>query len=186
MQVLRISSVHSAVSHQQDLTAHNVGDDYSNVVDPFAAQPSQTMFNPDTYNSSSYMYGTTSTPSPGPAAAAASTNPYRTTPERNYTLGGGGYGANVVPALDYGRGSPAPTATTSIYSSASAPHAINTSVSPPPMPQPASPRGPRDPTPSMPTALTQSPIHEEPQYPDAPPMYDAATSQPPGQWGAKH
>ncbi|EJF66811.1 pali-domain-containing protein [Dichomitus squalens LYAD-421 SS1] len=180
------TSFHSAVSHQRDNTGYNAEDDYSNVVDPFAAQPSQTRFQPDTYNTSSYMYGQTSTPPPANAAAVAGTNPYRTTPERNYTLGGGGYGANVVPALDYGRGSPAPTATTSVYSSGSAPHTINTSISPPPMPQPASPRGPRDPTPSMHQAVTQSPIHEEPQYPDAPPMYDAATSQPPGQWGAKH
>ena len=85
----------------------------------------------------------------------------------------------------YGTGSPAPSV--SVYSSAPSMPPIQTSMSPPPMPQPTSPRGPRDPASSMPTTIVESPVHEEaPHYSDSPPMYDAATAQPPGQWGAKH
>nr|VWO96725.1 Rim9 protein [Ganoderma boninense] len=165
--------------------AYNTGTGYNNVVDPFAAQPSQTQFNPDTYNASSYMYGQVSASSPQSAVAAANTNPYRATPERNYTLGGGGYGANVVPALDQNRASPAPSS--SVYSATtSTMYPINTSVSPPPMPQPASPRGPREPATTTSQPLVSSPVQEQPPYNEAPPMYDAATAQPPGQWGAKH
>lgn len=153
------------------------------MIDPFAVQPSQAQFNTDTYNTSSYMYGQTSTLSPQ-SVAPANTNPYRATPERNYTLGGGGYGANVVPALDQHRASPAPSS--SVYSSTTVTtYPINTSVSPP-MPQPASPRGPREPTTSMAQPLVASPVQEELHYNEAPPVYDAATAQPPGQWGAKH
>ncbi|KAI0698402.1 SUR7/PalI family-domain-containing protein [Cerioporus squamosus] len=185
---VRGTSYHSAVSHQDPYQQQQ---DYTNLTDPFAAQPTQAAFNADTYNSSAYMYGQTSPPPSG----GSNTNPYRPAqasypPERSYTLGGGGYGDNVVPALNsyppYSSGSPAPSAsvyTTSSAPSAAAPPHINTSISPPPMPQPTSPRGPRDPTPTMPAPLMESP-HEE--YADSPPMYDAATAQPPGQWGAKH
>ena len=152
------------------------------MTDPFAAQPMpQSTYTPDVYNNTAYGY--TGHTSPPPAVPAA-TNPYRA-PEHSYSLGGNGYGDNVVPVLNtsaypqYGTGSPAPSM--SVYSTAtsSTPAPINTAV--PAMPQPTSPRGPRDPTPSMPATIVESPIHE-----DAPPMYDAATAQPPGQWGAKH
>ncbi len=185
---------HSAVSHQ-DSYQQNYQQDYRNMADPFAAQPSQTTFSPDAYNASSYMYNAQAQ-SP-PPNSGSNTNPYRGTQayqqDRAYTLGGGGYGDNVVPALDpsypqYGNRSPAPTAsvyTTSSTTPSAAPPPINTNIrvaSPPGMPQPTSPRGPRNPTPSMPAPVVESPAEE---YSDSPPMYDAATAQPPGRWGAK-
>ncbi|KAH9898277.1 SUR7/PalI family-domain-containing protein [Cubamyces lactineus] len=194
----RGTSYHSAVSHQQYAT------DYNNtaLADPFAAQAPvpQSGYNPDSYNATAYMHN--SAPSSPPVSGGSGTNPYRapgpyvpplSPPERNYTLGGGGYGSNVVPAMDgssaypqYGQPSPAPSApstysASTAYTSTSAPAPINTSAAAPPMPQPTSPRGPRDPNPAP---LVSSPIHEEDE--EAPPMYDAATAQPPGQWGAKH
>ncbi|KAH9944276.1 pali-domain-containing protein [Epithele typhae] len=178
----RGTSYHSAVSHND-----GYGQGYS---DPFAAPvaPAQLVshanLHNDTYNTSGYMY-----PSQTPTPPAA-TNPYRA-PEHSYTLGGNGYGSNVVPALDtsyppHPSASPAPSAP-SVYSmgTSSTPAPINTSV-PSGMPQPLSPRGPRDPNPSMPATIVESPTHEDaPHYSDSPPMYDAATAQPPGQWGAK-
>ncbi|KAI0801141.1 SUR7/PalI family-domain-containing protein [Fomes fomentarius] len=190
----RGTSYHSAVSHQ-DPYQQNYQQDYRNMADPFAAQPSQTTFNPDAYNASSYMYNAQAQ-SP-PPNGGSNTNPYRGTqtyqPDRAYTLGGGGYGDNVVPALDpsypqYGNRSPAPTAsvyTTSSTTPSVAPPPINTNTrvaSPPGMPQPTSPRGPRNPTASIPAPVVESPVED---YSDSPPMYDAATAQPPGRWGAK-
>ncbi|OSD03191.1 pali-domain-containing protein [Trametes coccinea BRFM310] len=202
----RGTSYHSAMSHQQYPSEYNA----TAAADPFAAQPPmpQTAFSPDAYNTTTYMHPGAGSSSPPPSGG--STNPYRAPgqyspalapPERNYTLGGGGYGSNVVPAMDvasstyphYSGPSPAPSApstysTSSAYT-ATAPAPINTSVQQAPgMPQPTSPRGPRDPNPahSMPSPIMQSPMHEEPEPEEAPPMYDAATAQPPGQWGAKH
>ncbi|KAH9858069.1 SUR7/PalI family-domain-containing protein [Lenzites betulinus] len=186
---VRGQSFHSAVSHQP------YPSDYSTPpADPFAAQPPmpQRTFNADTYNATAYMPTSSPPPSGGP-----DTNPYRpqnsyvpplAPPERNYTLGGGGYGSNVVPAAGvssyppYGGPSPAPSApstysASTAYSSVPAP--INTAVGGA-LSQPTSPRGPRAPNPGMPAPIVESPVHE-----DAPPMYDAATAQPAGQWGAK-
>ncbi|TFK94424.1 pali-domain-containing protein [Polyporus arcularius HHB13444] len=189
--VARGTSYHSAVSHQDPYQQQQQQHDYANLTDPFASQqPSPAGFNADSYNTTGYMYSQTSPPPSG----GSNTNPYRPAqatypPDRSYTLGGGGYGDNVVPALNsypqYGSGSPAPSA--SVYTTSSAPSAappphIDTAVSPTHMPSPTSPRGPRDPTPPMPAPIMESP-HEE--YADSPPMYDAATAQPPGQWGAK-
>ncbi|KAI0778309.1 SUR7/PalI family-domain-containing protein [Trametes elegans] len=191
----RGTSYHSAVSHQQ------YPSDYHNtaVSDPFAAQPPmpQASFNPDTYNATAYMHSPG--PSSPPPSGGSGTNPYRAQdpyvpplapPDRNYTLGGGGYGSNVVPATDmsaypqYGGPSPAPSAP-SVYSHStaytSAPPPINTAVAPL-MPQPTSPRGPRGAPTTMAGHIVESPVEE---HEDAPPMYDAATAQPPGQWGAK-
>ncbi|KAI8990552.1 pali-domain-containing protein [Trametes punicea] len=192
----RGTSYHSAVSHQQYPSDYN-----ATAADPFAAPPpvQQTAFSPDTYNTTAYMRNA------GSSSPPVGTNPYRAQQglyapsERNYTLGGGGYGSNVVPAMDiassthphYRGPSPAPSApstysTSSAYT-ATAPAPINTSVQPAPgMPQPTSPRGPRAPNPgsSMPAPLVHSPVQEEPE--EAPPMYDAATAPPPGQWSAKH
>ncbi|KAI0756871.1 SUR7/PalI family-domain-containing protein [Daedaleopsis nitida] len=180
----RGTSYHSAVSHQDTYQP-----DYRNMSDSFAAQqPQTTTFNSDSYNAMGYMYGAQSQPPLG-----GSTNPYRPT-QTSYppsSPAGNGYGDNIVPVLNasypqYGSSSPAPTS--SVYTTSSAPSTvpppINTRVaSPPGMPQPTSPRGPRDPTPSMPAAHVESPVEE---YSDSPPMYDAATAQPPGQWGVKH
>ncbi|KAI0651975.1 SUR7/PalI family-domain-containing protein [Trametes meyenii] len=181
----------TSFSHQQYPT------DYNNVPsDPFAAQPPmpQASFSPDTYNNTAYMHTDVASP---PPSGGSGTNPYRAQgpyvpplapPERNYTLGGGGYGSNTVPAPDlsayphYGGPSPAPSAPSTYSSSTAYTAPINTSV-PPAMPQATSPRGPRDASHSMPAPIVESPTQE---HEDAPPMYDAATAQPPGQWGAKH
>ncbi|KAI0639533.1 SUR7/PalI family-domain-containing protein [Trametes polyzona] len=188
----------SSVSHQQYTSDYN-----TTPADPFAAQPPmpQAHFNADAYNATAYMHN--SSPSSPPPSGGSGTNPYRAQssyvpplapPERNYTLGGGGYGSNVVPASStppypqYGGPSPAPSAPSTYSSSTaytSAPAPINTAVAPG-MPQATSPRGPREPNPSMPAPIVESPVQELPEHEDAPPMYDAATAQPPGQWGAKH
>ncbi|OBZ68545.1 hypothetical protein A0H81_11662 [Grifola frondosa] len=154
--------------------------------DPFTAQPSsQPVFNPDTYNSTGYMH-----PSSPSTSANPTNNPYRgqsayvrplSPPERNYTLGGGGYGTNVVPdaTADFPQYTSSPTST---YHTIPSPAPINTSVSP--APSTASPRATQH------SNVVQSTIHEEQRsdesYSDSPPMYDAATSQPAGAWGAKH
>ncbi|KAI0825007.1 SUR7/PalI family-domain-containing protein [Trametes gibbosa] len=192
---VRGQSFHSAVSHQP------YPSDYSATpADPFAAHPPmpQTTFNADTYNATAYM----PSPSSPPPSGGSGTNPYRAQnsyvpplapPERNYTLGGGGYGSNVVPAPSasaypqYGGPSPAPSAPSTYSASTaytSAPAPIDTTVGAA-MPQPTSPRGPRQPNPSVPAPIMESPVEGHLGHEDAPPMYDAATAQPPGQWGAK-
>ena len=115
-------------------------------------------------------------------AAASSYAP----PERSYTLGGDGYGSNTIPDPSGHAGlystapypshtSPAPI---SPVSHSPSPAPINTAAAgagPSQSQSPTNPKGPRPPAPA-----------EQPIYEDSPPMYDAATAQPPGQWGAKH
>lgn len=169
--------------------------------DPYATQtpPAQT-YHPDTYNGAAYARnpGSASPPMPVPT----STNPYlnrtqqqqQSTLDRNRSLAAGGYGSNTV---SYHSGAqdayaayspdfrlPSPGATSSAPTASPSP--IDTRVSPGSSQRGAtSPRGPRPPS-----AFVESPVHEMPEhegpYADSPPMYDAATAQPPGEWGAKH
>ncbi|KAI0028127.1 SUR7/PalI family-domain-containing protein [Vararia minispora EC-137] len=71
---------------------------------PYYSQHNQptTAFNSDLYNNTAQIYPT---PAPAPAAGGS-----RSPPQRHYTLGGGGYGDNVVPNLhdDHSTGVPLP------------------------------------------------------------------------------
>jgi len=89
--------------------------------------------------------------------------PVQQHPERSYSLGGSGYGDNVVPVLH--------------------PDPSNLRVqqaSPPPMM-----RSPHSPPPTAFQAMdfVQSPV--EHSYHDNPPVYDDTLTQPPGAWGSK-
>ena len=207
-----LSADHSAASHQQYPSA------YSNYADPYGqANPANPSgFNTDVYNSTAYMGGVTGTRSPPPNtqtppnAYGAATYQAQPQAQRQYTLGGDGYGSNVLP--DHNQPS---TAAFDPYAPYYPP---NTTTSPSPH-TPHSPHSGYSPhshgaTPPMPTAQTPTAVvgstslgvatspnairssvatlpmpsnmpQEQPQYEDSPPMYDAATAQPPGQWGAK-
>lgn len=119
-------------------------------------------------------------------------------PERSYTLGGDNYAPAVSsgspnPYADdayYARYSAGGTSQlTSPYSPLPTPSAsqIDAKVAPVPSVTTATlsptPRGPR--SPSSPQHIMPQP-QQHPVYEDSPPMYDDATAQPPGQWGAKH
>lgn len=151
-------------------------------VDPFQAYTTprtQPPFNPSTYNSTAHV-----SPPPQPTAyrqsysspVAEQTSSYYTPqvqtssvpPSRSYTLGGGGYGDNTVPAVQDPHssansavllpypGEPITPSSGSVYTAVESP----------------SPRGPRD-------LRSPSPA----PYEDSPPMYDegigAATSRRP-------
>ncbi|KAI0315656.1 SUR7/PalI family-domain-containing protein [Amylostereum chailletii] len=97
-----------------------------------------------------------SQPSPPPQPQA---------PQRNYTLGGGGYGDNVVPSL---------------HDEYQPPRSAVSSVLPYPGDNAATSSGPRGPR----ELVVQN--VGEPQYDDSPPVYDEGLSRPVGAWGAKH
>ncbi|KAF5368544.1 hypothetical protein D9758_002150 [Tetrapyrgos nigripes] len=126
----------------------------------------------DSYNYNGGGYGSQATS----YYSAPATTP-GTGPERNYTLGGDGYGENSVPPLPERQGSvpalpdhPAASSTYNIpYSGSPAPINTNLPLSGGTNP---SPRGPRQ----QPT--TSSPTHE-----DSPPGYEAGTSGITGAWG---
>ncbi|KZT30920.1 pali-domain-containing protein [Neolentinus lepideus HHB14362 ss-1] len=168
------TTYHSATSHQQDQSYY---DPYSNP-SGFAA-PTQAIdhsFNPETYNNTAMLM-----PSGSSASPYHSNSPVHTTaPERGYTVGGGGYGDNVIPAFD----EPAPIrehadpympypGTTSPSHLATSPAPLDTAVGGSSFPQThTSPvRGPRQQRSSV---LT-------PQYEDSPPMYEE-TPGTPGGW----
>ncbi|TDL28338.1 pali-domain-containing protein [Rickenella mellea] len=118
------TTYHSAISHQQYPTAYSQTDPY--------AQPQATPLNPDTYNATSTLpvaaladpyashqtaYPPTSPPQgyaqgyPTPQTYPSGTTSYytaQTQPERSYTLGGGGYGNNVVPSPSPPHADPGP------------------------------------------------------------------------------
>lgn len=157
-------------------------------------------FNADTYNATGHMampsssaYTTSYTPNAyGQMSQATYVQP-QAAPERSYTLGGDSYAAAAAsssqnPYADdtyYARYS-GTSQMTSPYSPlpTPSPSHLNTAVAPAPAgasPTSATtPRGPRSPSSPQP-APQQHPVYE-----DSPPMYDDATAQPPGQWGAKH
>lgn len=163
------TSYHSAITHQQYPSTQS-----SQFPNPYSHESS---FDPEAYNASAYMPGAHPTPSSYPAESSHY-NPY-SQPDRSYTLGGDGYNTSGAPESShlqqfdaaYSAYYPPPTT-----HSTPSPAPIITTVTPPPQPLSTSPRGPR------PSASA----YVQPQYEDSPPVYDAATSQPPGEWGAKH
>ncbi|KZT02497.1 pali-domain-containing protein [Laetiporus sulphureus 93-53] len=141
--------------------------------------PSAQPFNPNIYNSTAYMHGAAPSSTAAAAAAAATTSPYYSRsataqPDRSYTLGGGAYGTAASDAAyfnPYAQGSSSQHTTPS-------PAPINTR-------QPTM-RGPRSPPQLVESPVESMPQPAQPQYSDSPPMYDAATAQPPGMWSTKH
>ncbi|KAI0066414.1 pali-domain-containing protein [Artomyces pyxidatus] len=138
--------------------------------DPFHSQyapPPEPPLNTETYNRT----GLISSPSPPhqpqaqayvpPGDPTSFYAPHASPPQRSYTLGGGGYGANVVPALHEPQPEP--------------PASANSYLTYPGGESPTSPRGPR---------TMQQPV-QEPVYEDSPPTYDAGTAPPPGRYTAK-
>ncbi|KAH7923915.1 pali-domain-containing protein [Leucogyrophana mollusca] len=145
--------------------------------DPYASQPGSHYqdppFNPSAFNTAAAI--------PASSSQSPYTNPYTSQPptahqpERSYTLGGGGYGDNVVP----------PTQNTDPYysghyqgSSSQSPPPLNTSVMA--MPSHTSPvKGPR----GARTSMIASPPPST--YAEGPPTYESGPSGAPGRWGTK-
>ncbi|TCD68087.1 hypothetical protein EIP91_011540 [Steccherinum ochraceum] len=171
------TTYHSAASHQQYPSTYS-----TQFPDPFATQGASS-FNPEGYNSTGYLAtAPTSFPDHNYNAQSGYSAGQHAQPERSYTLGGDGYGSNTIPDFSH----PAQYSTPAPYPTHTSPGPISPQHTPSPGPintnvaaashmSPTSPRGPRPPATS-----------EQPLYEDSPPMYDAATAQPPGQWGAKH
>jgi hypothetical protein len=115
----------------------------------FTTPPAQVPFDSNTYNATGYISQPSVQSPPEPTTSYYTPQVQGVVPpSRSYTLGGGGYGNSVVPALPSPGFLPYPgseTNTDSVYSGIEAP---------------TSPRGPRDRQPS-PAA-----------YDDSPPMYD--------------
>lgn len=145
-------------------------------------------------SSSAYTTAYTPTAAYGQSSQAAYVQP-QTTAERSYTLGGDSY-ADAAPS-----GAQNPYANDAYFARFSGTSQMTSPYSPLPTPSPshldtrvapvpsamsptsaAIPRGPRSPSSPLPAPQQQ----EHPDYEDSPPMYDDATAQPPGQWGAKH
>ncbi|THH10212.1 hypothetical protein EW146_g8443 [Bondarzewia mesenterica] len=155
----------AGASHQQYATANSYSDPYN----PYT-QPQEPVLNPDTYNNTGILYAPSSSVHPEPNSYYQPPPHQSPPPARSYTLGGGGYGSSSVPDL----GGNSPAAYVPYAGTSHSPAPINTNVAPVAAGA-TSPRGPR--------AMVQSPVE---QYEDSPPLYDAATAQPPGQWSSKH
>ncbi|KAF8899128.1 SUR7/PalI family-domain-containing protein [Infundibulicybe gibba] len=158
------TSYHTAASHQQYP---------SNYAYDSQRQRSEPAFNPDTYNNTGYL-------SPSHTGYANTTNNYsaQATPpqvqhDRSYTLGGDGYGANSVPPLQEEPSSYFPYPGDAHGS----PAQINTNVAYVSPPQTSPVKGPR----SQPQQSQQS--HHDYDREEAPPGYDAGTSNITGAWG---
>ncbi|KAK7695360.1 hypothetical protein QCA50_002552 [Cerrena zonata] len=184
------TSYHSAASHPQYAST------YSTYADPFGpANPDPSSFNTDVYNSTAYMnHPASNSRSPPPTTQSPSNaygGGYQAQPQaqRQYTLGGDGYGSNILPD----HSSPTPQHQQSGGFDPYAPYYPPQSTSTPPMPQASSPVGmlavPTSPSGPRPSSVSTLPMPsnmpQQPQYDDSPPMYDAATAQPAGQWGTK-
>ncbi|KAJ3572207.1 hypothetical protein NP233_g3238 [Leucocoprinus birnbaumii] len=190
------SSYHTAAGpHSQQPSSHSQYNNYSTQPQPQTSHYAEPSFNPDVYNSTAIL----SSASPPPMPTAGLANPYTTpaanpytspaaTPaanpytshtqspppqtygaQRQYTLGGDGYGENTVPPLpqeNYSSYSPYSGASTST----AYPAPINTNAAYTTPSHPA--EG------SLPPPTSHSPE-------DAPPGYDAGASGVTGQWG-KH
>ena len=160
-------SDNSSVSHSQ----------YS-AAEPYGQSSSPSMYSNQTHSTAA---GPSHAPQ-GPYAASQL--------DRSYTLGGTAYNTNsLAPVPEM----PQPSTAANQYFSAPSSHVTSSPTSTLPS-QP------------LPTPLTSQPgpsikagelrvhnadIHQhddilEPEYEDSPPMYDAATAQPPGVWAEKH
>lgn len=150
---------------------------YSDPYNPYA-QPQEPVLHPDTYNNTGLLYTAPSPAHPEPSAYFPQSTPIQPPsqptqqPTRSYTLGGGGYGSSSVP--DMGDQHAAAAAYMPYAGGSSAAPVVNTSVGH--VVGAPSPRGPRP--------FSQSSV-DGGRYDDSPPVYDAATAQPAGQWGAK-
>ncbi|KAF9229042.1 pali-domain-containing protein [Gyrodon lividus] len=155
--------------------------------DPYGAQPSihnpEPSFNPNTYNATATMVGTSSQPSYA-TPYSASRSPVQQA-ERSHTLGGGGYGASTVPQAT---NDPYSDPYYGLYQGPSnispppmsrSPLAIDTHVvdAPPNVSPVQGPRGPRN------SVVVMAPPPS--RYDDNPPTYEAGPSGAPGQWGSK-
>ena len=148
-------------SHQQ------YPSNYSALHDAAYSTPQPQAFSPDTYNNTAYIGGMPTTSSPPPAGAA---NPYyssRSPPIPQHD------GYNTAGYFDpY-----AATGGASHYTSPS-PAPLNTQV--------AAGHPVRSPTQTSQSPVGMPQAHGyDPSYSDSPPMYDAATAQPPGMWSTK-
>ncbi|KAI0073719.1 pali-domain-containing protein [Panus rudis PR-1116 ss-1] len=206
------TTYHSAASHQQYGSSYSAYDPYAAAPQQNSAFNSDT-YNNTGYLSNPLANASTAAAAYTPATPASTMSPpYGAShqPERSYTLGGDNYATyNSTPSQQltqhqdfdpYAAYYPSPPTAPSPGANRS-PAPITTQANSPPMPSPSygghiatptspggyaqtqtqaqsqqSPRGPRPP----------SGGYEQPQYEDSPPMYDAATAQPPGAWGAKH
>ncbi|KDQ63160.1 hypothetical protein JAAARDRAFT_29164 [Jaapia argillacea MUCL 33604] len=199
------TSYHSAASQVQA---------ESTFYDPYAARHQEPSYNPDTYNATAMLASAPSrsppphSPAPtslyNPHAANTYYSPPHSPPsqqlERSYTLGGGGYGANVVPALHdqqpsyvqgYGQSNQDAAAAYLPYSGEQQPYYSHpgTSAHTTPAPVPintnvAGQSGPTSPIkgPRSPRRTVASPV----QYEDSPPGYeDVGRPQPSGGWDRK-
>ncbi|KAF5352472.1 hypothetical protein D9756_005863 [Leucocoprinus leucothites] len=187
------SSYHTAASHGQQPSSYSQYNNYSSQPQPQTSHYAEPSFNPDVYNSTGVLSSASpppmpatnvpnpyTTPSSNPYTSSATPNPYtsfasQSSPpqsygaQRQYTLGGDGYGENSVPQLpEENKSSYFP------YSGASAPSNTyptpNTGYTAPSQP---------DPTPG-----SQSPPTSHSQE-EAPPRYDADPAGVTGHWG-KH
>ncbi|KAF9451406.1 pali-domain-containing protein [Macrolepiota fuliginosa MF-IS2] len=187
------SSYHTAASQNQQPTSYPQYDQYNNYnsqPQPQTTHYSEPSFNPDVYNSTGIL-NTSSSP-PVPATNTSTANPYLasssspyTTPstpsqqytphQRQYTLGGDGYGANSVPPLPEQNSSSYYQYSGAGAASNSYPAPIDTSTAYGVLPQTSPVKGSRQPPGST---LSYSPD-------DAPPVYEAGSSDVAGHWG-KH
>ncbi|KXN88889.1 pH-response regulator protein palI/rim-9 [Leucoagaricus sp. SymC.cos] len=166
------SSYYTAGSHQQQPSSYSQYNNYSSQAQPQNTHYSEPSFNPDVYNStapSSNPYTSSSTPNPYSSHTAQSPPEPYGAPQRQYTLGGDGYGANSLPPL--------PEESSSSYfpnlgvaASSAYPSPINTST------------GYGAPSQTSPTKESYPP---PPASDEAPPGYDAGTSGVTGHW-SKH
>lgn len=103
-------------------------------------------------------------------------------PERSYTLGGGGYGSNSVPAIS----EPQPQQDDAYYAHYRTESHLPSPYSPLPTPESSHITTSTTPAPAVgPSSGTRPLSPEQPMYEDSPPMYDDATAQPAGEWNTK-
>lgn len=180
---------HTATSHNQQPSSYSQYNNYGSQPQPQAAHYPEPSFNPDIYNSTGILNTSPSPPMPAASVpnpyTSSTPNPYTsynaqspptqqyTSSQRQYTLGGDGYGANAVPPLPAENNSsyfPYPGSGPS-SSSYVAPANTNTGHG----------------VPSQVNAANDSQPPDSSSFPpdEAPPDYDAGTSGVAGHWG-KH
>ncbi|EPQ60329.1 pali-domain-containing protein, partial [Gloeophyllum trabeum ATCC 11539] len=169
--------------HQQPTDAHSYYDPYnsSGYAMPQASEPT---LNPETYNNTAMLMPSGTSPIGNASPYHSQSSPVHQPvypPERSYTVSGGGYGGNVLPAfnepstadghgdayLPYPGTSTAPHITTS-------PPPIDTRVGALSNPHASPVKGPR----AQRNSVVSPPAH----YDDSPPVYEDVAPQTPGGW----